>query len=265
MFQNQSKICKKMLDFEMLLVYIYYINFNMKQQLEEALKDFQEKIGYYFKDHNLLLESLTHPSCSNKHSGSYCNYQRLEFLGDAILSMILAEILIKRYPKEQEGNLSKRLAHLISGYSVWNVAVDIDIDQVIILSKGEESMGGRQNKRNLENSTEALIAAIYLDSDFDNVTQIISKLWNRLISENISPPKGPVSTLQELTQERYRKLPEYDVIKIGGNDHNPVFKAIVTIQDTPYEAIGTSKKDAQKKSAELALRNIRLLPKSYQK
>lgn len=222
----------------------------MKYKIEE----FEEKIGYQFKDRHLLVEAMTHPSCTSR---SNKNYQRFEFLGDSIISMILAEILIKRYQSEQEGNLSKRLAHLVSGDCIWQVAIDIGVDKLIVLSKGEESLGGRENKRNLENAMEALIAAIYLDSGFIVTRKIITQLWSKLIEEHITPPKGAISSLQELTQAKHKTLPEYQIQKIGGNDHKPVFEAEVVIDHIHYKAIGNSKKNAQKKVAELALKNFK--------
>lgn len=222
----------------------------MKYKIEE----FEEKIGYQFKDRHLLVEAMTHPSCTSR---SNKNYQRFEFLGDSIISMILAEVLIKRYQSEQEGNLSKRLAHLVSGDCIWQVAIDIGVDKLIVLSKGEESLGGRENKRNLENAMEALIAAIYLDSGFIVTRKIITQLWSKLIEEHITPPKGAISSLQELTQAKHKTLPEYQIQKIGGNDHKPVFEAEVVIDHIHYKAIGNSKKNAQKKVAELALKNFK--------
>ena len=162
----------------------------MKHKIEE----FESVLGYQFKEQHLLVEAMTHPSCNSRNNK---NYQRFEFLGDSIISMILAEILIKRYQSEQEGNLSKRLAHLVSGDCIWQVAVDIGVDKLIILSKGEESLGGRENKRNLENATEALIAAIYLDSNFETTKKIITKLWSGLIEKHITPPKDATSSVQE--------------------------------------------------------------------
>ena len=112
--------------------------------MKHKLDEFEIVLDYQFKERHFLIEAMTHPSCTNRNNK---NYQRLEFLGDSIISMILAEILVKRYQSEQEGNLSKRLAHLVSGDCIWQVAVDIGIDNLIILSKGEESLGGRENKR----------------------------------------------------------------------------------------------------------------------
>ncbi|MFT4718268.1 MAG: ribonuclease-3 [Rickettsiales bacterium] len=222
--------------------------------MRHKLDEFEIVLDYQFRERHFLIEAMTHPSCTTRNNK---NYQRLEFLGDSIISMILAEILVKKYQSEQEGSLSKRLAHLVSGDCIWQVAVDIGIDNLIILSKGEESLGGRENKRNLENAAEALIAAIYLDSDFNTTKRIITKLWSKLIEEHITPPKGAISSLQELTQAKNRTLPEYKVLKIGGNDHKPIFEAEVTIDHIHYKAIGHSKKDAQKKVAELALKNFK--------
>ena len=104
---------------------------------------------------------------------------------------------------------------------------------------------------------EALIAAIYLDSGFIVTRKIITQLWSKLIEEHITPPKVAISSLQELTQAKHKMLPEYQIQKIGGNDHKPVFEAEVVIDHIHYKAIGNSKKNAQKKVAELALKNFK--------
>jgi ribonuclease-3 len=214
-------------------------------------------IGYEFKNNALLSEAMTHPSFT-KLSENNKNYQRLEFLGDKVLSLIIAEFLMDKYSKENEGNLSRRQAFLVSGDVLSEVALEISLNEFIILSAGEEKLGGRKNKRNLENALEALIGAIYLDSDFLMAKKIVLKLWQELLEHDSSAPKDPVSKLQEFTQLKTKNLPQYEISKCGGTDHDPEFEAIVIIEDLniKFKAQGKSKKEAQKNVAKLALESL---------
>lgn len=215
------------------------------------MKDFLQKISYQFKNESLLEEALTHPSFSKKTNGN--NYQRLEFLGDAILGLIMAEILIKKYPDANEGELSKRQAHLVSGEVLYQIALKINISDVIKFSEGEKAIGGAANKRNLENAVEALIGAIYLDSNLENAKKFILNNWQKIIDENVDAPQDPVSHLQEIVQGKSKKLPIYTITQIGGNSHQPIFEAIVRFDDEEYKAQGSSKKEAQRNVAIVAL------------
>ena len=220
-------------------------------------KTFFEKISHFFKNENLLEEALTHPSLS-KEDKTKPNYQRLEFLGDKILSLVIAEFLMKKYPNEKEGDLSKRQAFLISGETLAQIALEVGLENVIKVSRGEKTMGGRTNKRNLENVLEALIGAIYLDSNYEAAKNFIMKFWHDYLEKNSSPPKDPVSELQELVQTKSKKLPEYILTKSGGSDHDPTFLAEVKISylDESFSAFGKSKKEAQKNVAIEALKKI---------
>ncbi len=218
------------------------------------LANFCAKIGYNFSNVNLLQEAITHPSVS-KGSTTTSNYERLEFLGDKILSSVIANFLIAKYKNEMEGALSKRLAYLVSGETLSKIALEVGINEVIIISKGEKNLGGNVNKRNLENSLEALIGAIYLDSSYQEVTRFILEKWSNYLNTNYEPPHDPVSKLQELVQMKTKKLPEYKTQKSGGTDHNPTFTAIVKIPSLHLEfsAEGKSKKEAQKEVAKITL------------
>ncbi|MDA0901971.1 MAG: ribonuclease III [Proteobacteria bacterium] len=217
------------------------------------ISQFLEIIGYQFYNPKLLDEALTHPSLS-KEAGE--NYQRLEFLGDAVLSMVVAELLIKEYPQENEGQLSKRQANLVSGDVISKIATQIKLNQVMKLSQGEKDRGGKENKRNLENTMEALIGAIYLDSDFENTKKFITKYWQIPIKSAINPPQDPVSLLQEIVQSKTKQLPQYKINRSGGAEHNPVFSAILEIENVQYKGEGPSKKEAQKNAAKAALKEI---------
>ena len=225
--------------------------------MNNILQNFLDKISYQFDDLALLQEALTHPSFAKKNTTN--NYQRLEFLGDAVLGMVIAEILIKKYPLENEGELSKRQAYLVSGEVLSQIAIQIDIGEVMRFSEGEKIIGGQKNKKNLENACEALIGAIYLDSGIENCQKFITKNWQNIIETNTKPPQDAVSFLQELVQSKSKKLPIYDINITGGNDHQPIFTAIVKINDKEYIAQGSSKKEAQKNVATLAVVDFNLL------
>ena len=202
--------------------------------MDKIFSDFCSKIDYNFSKPHLLEEALTHPSLS-KENKDKPNYQRLEFLGDKVLSLIIADFLMTKYDKEAEGPLSKRQASLVSGETLAEIALTIDLDKVLQVSKGEKNLGGKTNKRNLENALEALIGAIYLDSNYDEVKKFIMKFWQNRLEENIAPPKDPVSELQELVQIKSKQLPEYITIKSGGLDHAPNFISKVKILDQNLE------------------------------
>lgn len=157
-----------------------------------------------------------------------------------------------------EGSLSRRQAALVSGETLAEVALLIGLDDVLQISSGERKLGGKTNKRNLENALEALIGAIYLDSNFAEVKAFIMKFWQSFFERDIVPPKDPVSELQELVQLRTKKLPQYETIKDGGLDHSPTFTSTVKIppNNREFSASGKSKKEAQKLVAKLALDNL---------
>jgi ribonuclease-3 len=221
------------------------------------IKKFCSQISYQFKDENLLIESITHPSLSSK-KNQLKNYERLEFLGDKVLSLVIAEHLIQKYKNEKEGDLSKRQAFLISGETISKVALDVGLNSVIKISKGEANLGGNTNKKNLENALEALIGAIYLDSDFLGAKKFIMKFWEVFFNEECEPPKDPISKLQEIVQVKLKRLPEYEVVKTSGLEHKPIFTANLAIShlNIAVSGSGKSKKEAQKQAAIFALQII---------
>ncbi len=219
------------------------------------LTEFCTHIKYQFRDQSLLNQALTHPSLSGKIEN---NYQRLEFLGDKVLNLVIGESLIKEFQKEPEGDLSKRQACLVSGESLAEIALAIGLDKVLQVSYGEKKLGGTTNKRNLENSLEALIGAIYLDSDYQSAQKFILEFWSENLKRNILPPKDPVSLLQELVQSQSKQLPQYFTEQSGGSDHSPLFTATVKIihKNLEFSAKGKSKKEAQKEVSRIAFETL---------
>lgn len=221
------------------------------------LQKFCAHISHNFSNENLLEEALTHPSLS-KENKKKPNYQRLEFLGDKVLSLVIGECLMKKYPNEMEGDLSKRQAGLVSGEALAEIALKIGLDQVLQVSRGEKNLGGQTNKRNLENALEALVGAIYLDSNYDHAKKFILNFWQDFLEKNVTPPKDPVSELQELVQLKSKQLPQYFTVKSGGADHSPLFVSTVEIAhlNLEFSAEGKSKKEAQKMVSKIALEHL---------
>ena len=176
------------------------------------MEELENILNYKFKNKMLLKEALTHPSMSFKNK--HFNYERMEFFGDSILSMVIIEYLYNKYNNEKEGQLSKRKAYLVSKETLSNIANSMNIGKFIIMTKGEENCGGRTNINNLENVMEAIIAAIYLDClDINVVRDFILKIWKPIDIKEKIPHNDPKSKLQEWTQKYYKILPEYKIIK----------------------------------------------------
>jgi ribonuclease-3 len=220
----------------------------------ENFQEFYKIILYNFRDENLLKMALTHPSLNTKSSQNF-NYERLEFLGDKVLSLVIGEYLMKKFPHENEGNLSKRHADLVSGTTLAKIATKINLPKMLILSFGEKKIGGNQNKNNLENALEAMIGAIYLDANYLEAQRFILNFWQDFFDKNILPPQDCISELQELIQAKSKKLPRYFTEKKGGLDHQPIFVSKLEIEGLSQEfyAEGNSKKEAQKNVAQIAL------------
>ena len=182
------------------------------------MEELEKILNYNFKNKELLKEALTHPSLSiNK---KVKNYERLEFLGDSILSMIIIEYLYKKYQNEKEGQLSKRKSYLVSKDRLSNIARSMNIGKYIIMTKGEEKTGGRDNKNNLENVMEAIIGAIYLDSNINTIRNFILNIWKPIDNEEKMPYNDPKTKLQEWSQKIYKQTPEYKLIKEEDTEDN---------------------------------------------
>ncbi|MDR2748334.1 MAG: ribonuclease III, partial [Bifidobacteriaceae bacterium] len=178
---------------------------------------FEELCGYLnytFRDTNLLREALTHPSTSKKgKNGTKFNYERFEFLGDSILSSVIVEYLIKNHEFENEGDLSKRKAFLVSAKTICKIAKEkVFLDKFILISEGERNDGGATKTSNLENCMEAVIGAIFLDSDFNTVKKVILDLWLDLDAEFKEAPQSPKMRLQEWSQKYLKILPQYTLV-----------------------------------------------------
>ena len=170
----------------------------------------QKKLGYTFKQNELLLQALTHRSASSKHN------ERLEFLGDSILSYVIANALYHRFPRVDEGDMSRMRATLVRGNTLAELAREFELGECLRLGPGELKSGGFRRESILADTVEALIGAIFLDSDIQNIENIILKWYENRLAE-ISPgdkQKDPKTRLQEYLQGRHLPLPSYVVVQV---------------------------------------------------
>ncbi|WP_425363326.1 ribonuclease III [Candidatus Tisiphia endosymbiont of Hybos culiciformis] len=222
-----------------------------KKSTLSAPEKLEQDIGYSFNNKDFLLEALSHPSLKQhvlKH-GIQKNYERLEWLGDAIISFVITEILFKNFSTYDEGKLAKIRACLVCKESLCKVAARINLADYIIMTCGEELLGGRQNPNNIENTMEALIAAIYLDSNIDTIKKIIYDLWYEFIDIIDLADYDPKSTLQELAQKKGTAKPVYQVIKREGSPHATTFTVLVQMDEYQQTGTGHSVKEAEKVAA----------------
>ncbi|MBO4289418.1 MAG: ribonuclease III [Lachnospiraceae bacterium] len=220
------------------------------------MKRLQKTIGYDFRDPSLLKKALTHSSYVNEHGLSHgdCN-ERLEFLGDAALELSASRVLFDQYPEESEGSLSRLRSKLVCRAALADVARQLDLGKYLLLGKGEESTGGRERESILENTVEALIGAIYLDSGFANAKEFVE----RFVTNDIEHRKffyDSKTILQERVQQGGQHQLEYRLAGEEGPDHDKRFTAEVLI-DGVVRGTGTgrSKQSAEQQAAYQALIN----------
>ena len=222
---------------------------------EKKLRPLEEVIKYNFQDKNLFYKSLIHTSASKEKISSM---ERFEFLGDRVLGLIISEELFNRYPNLKEGELSKKYSFLVQRSTCAIIAKKINLEDFITLGKSE-IINKNIKKSILSNIMEALIGAIFLDSNYGTTQKIVISLWNETIIslEKENNLLNPKSDLQEKILSMKKKLPVYNLISTQGEDHNPSFTISVSIDGyKPVKAIGNSKQDAEKKAAEKMLKII---------
>ncbi len=219
----------------------------------------QARIGCSFVNLQLLERALIHKSYANETKLAHHN-ERLEFLGDAVLNLVVSEYLIKTYPDSSEGDLSRLRASIVSEPALASVAREIGIGEFLLLGRGEEQTGGRNKDSLLADSVEAVIAAIYLDSGMDTVVAFILRFFEGLIRKGSASREilDYKTELQEVCQERLKLLPEYRVVSESGPDHQKQFTVELTIKGEVFgRGEGRSKKEAEQRAAKEALGKLR--------
>jgi ribonuclease-3 len=222
--------------------------------LNSNFEKLQEIIEYKFNNLEVFKTSLTHKSYAYEYGVTKNYNERMEFLGDSILSAIIAETLYLRYPDESEGKLSQLKAQIVSSSNLSAWAKEINLGYYIFLGKSEDVSEARNRESLLCDVFEAVIGAIYLDGGFDNVKKFVLKFLD--VSKEIIVTDYK-SRLQEAVQSIYKELPEYKVIKEFGPDHNKKFEVAIYVKNRLFgKGIGNSKKEAQQSAAEQAMKNI---------
>jgi len=230
-------------------------------QFDPPLAALQQRLAYTFRDPQLLLRSVTHPSYLHEHPEEIENNQRLEFLGDAVLQLVVTEELFKRYPSDREGALSKNRSALSKGVFLSQLARQIGLAACLRLSTSEEQTGGRDRSAALEDAFESLVGAIYLDSDLATTRRVLLALYGSF-SEHLAvtqPTENPKGRLQELVQPLHgNHAIRYEVIATQGEDHNREYDVQLLLNNEPLgTGHGKSKKAAEEEAARIALEKLR--------
>ncbi len=204
----------------------------------------EKKIKIKFKNKELLIKSLTHKSFDKIN-----NNEKIEFLGDRVLGLIIAKKLLEIYPNEKEGILDKKFASMVNKKTCLQIAKSINLQNYILIFKPKNRLINIEDKV-IADCCEALIGAIYLDRGFSITEKLILELWKQKIKESVITQIDPKTQLQEFSLKKYKKLPIYKIISNTGPRHKPLFQVAVKLHNTKfYNGIGKSKKDAEQNAA----------------
>lgn len=219
------------------------------------LDSLQDRLGYFFHNTELLLQALRHRSYSNEHPDRVPHNERLEFLGDAVLELIISEFLYLTFPQEPEGALSQMRSRLVNTHHLAQIARSLQIGEALFLSKGERLSHGQDKESILAGTMEALIAAIYIDGGLLSARAFIQRHFENNASLSHAEREQDFKTLlQETVQHLYQEIPVYRILEESGPDHDKQFIAEVSFHDIHQQGTGKNKKAAEQKAAEHALR-----------
>ncbi|MDH3574646.1 MAG: ribonuclease III [Desulfobacteraceae bacterium] len=225
------------------------------------LSGLQQKLCYEFKDIDFLVESLRHSSFVNENLElDIQDNERLEFLGDAVLNLIVGHMLMQRYPELREGDLSKMRANLVNESQLASIAQEMDLGSYLQLGKGEIQTKGWEKQSILADTFEAVIAAVYLDGGFDAVFRIIDSHFSFVLDAVVMSTTNHdyKSQVQELVQMKHQKMPVYTVIHESGPDHDKTFRVRLNVGEIQTESDGKSKKAAEQNAARKCLKLLKV-------
>ena len=221
------------------------------------LDEISERLGYRFRDEALLTEALTHGS-TQKHKG---DYQRLEFLGDRVLGLVIAEHLFRSHPKDGEGQLTHVLSSLVRSEACADAGDTIGLPDLVIIGAGERAKGMNQNRTVLGDAMEALVAAIYLEGGLEEARAFVLRCWEAQLKAPKAAVKDPKTFLQEWVLARALPIPGYKIISREGPEHEPVFVVSVEVKDrAAAQGRGGSKRAAEMDAAEQFLKREGIRP-----
>ncbi|MEQ9333532.1 ribonuclease III [Thalassobaculum sp.] len=223
-------------------------------EVDRDLSGLAELLGHTFNHADILRRAVTHASAEPR---AWNAYERLEFLGDRVLALILAEHLLDRFPHEREGSIAKRHVSLVRRETLAEVAHSIDLGRYLIVSRGEDEAGARASDTILSDAMEAVIGALYLDGGLEAARRFILRYWNPVLELDQRPPQDPKTALQEWAQGRRLPLPVYATVVQTGPAHAPEFTVEVRVEGlAPQRAIGKSKRLAEQSAAAAMLEAI---------
>ena len=213
-----------------------------------------QRLGYQFSNVELLQQALTHRSAAKQHN------ERLEFLGDAVLGMVVAQALFKRFPAVPEGKLTRMRSTLVKGDTLAELGREADVGELLKLGPGELKSGGQRRSSIIADAMEAILGAIYLEAGLDATAEVILRLWQSRI-DKLDPnehPKDAKTRLQEFLQSRKLPLPVYEVVDISGKDHDQTFVVHCQIESLgkPMKGTGSSRRKAEQQAARNALEKL---------
>lgn len=217
-----------------------------------SIQELEQVLGYRFKDRSLLELALTHPSIAHEHGGNQDHNQRLEFLGDAVLQLAITAELYGKFPAFGEGPLTQARAQMVNRTTLASQAAKLDLGKYLVLSRGEESSGGRSRSSTISDAFEAVVGAVFLDGGYELARDLVGKLFRESFGEldelpNLENPKGQ---LQEFLQTTSPEPPQYETLSSAGPDHNRTFECAVFHGGAELaRGVGRSKKLAESAAA----------------
>jgi ribonuclease III len=223
---------------------------NAAHRRKRAATVLEERIGYRFEDPSQLEIALTHISALRGAKNRAGSYQRLEFLGDHVLGLVISDMLYRAFPKADEGELSRRLADLVRKETCTEIARSIDLGAAIRVGSSENNAGARTRPAILADVCEAVIGAVYLDGGYKAAEQLVERLWELRLRATAQPLRDPKTVLQEWAQARGLPTPAYREVARSGPDHDPEFRVAVQLPAfAPAEGLGRSKRAAEQAAA----------------
>ncbi|MBN2672007.1 MAG: ribonuclease III, partial [Deltaproteobacteria bacterium] len=227
---------------------------------DEIRAELERCIGYSFKDLDLMMEALVHKSYFNEQSIAVSHNERLEFLGDAVLDLIISQRFMRMIPKWPEGKLTRYRAALVNEDSLAKIAQTLNLGPLILLGKGEDKNNGRNKPSILSDCVEAVVGAVFLDSDFYVCDEVVLTWFEEMISEVIDGDgmEDAKTQLQQKLQSQ-NMSPMYQTVGIEGPDHDRTYEVEISIDGDPLSrGVGKSKKDAEKQAAQSGLKILRM-------
>tara|TARA_B100000945_G_scaffold319813_1_gene328019 strand:+ start:50 stop:754 length:705 start_codon:yes stop_codon:yes gene_type:complete len=225
---------------------------------KKKLNSFEKKIDYKFKNILILKQSLTHPSYyidNNSYLKNFNQFERFEFLGDRVLGLIIASLLFNKYKNFDEGDLSKRYSYLVQKNFLHKISLELEVDKILLYNFKKNNK--KMLKSIFSDSVESIIGAIFIDGGYKSSFNFVKKFWSQYLDIQISNTQDPKTSLQEISQQKSKKLPEYKLIKKKGPAHSPLFTINLNVLDLKkITAEGSSIREAETKAASEALKII---------